>query len=430
MEINNIPIKEHDKIDSKWDNKLSAIKFEGNPNDYMGVPKYLGIDQNHCASYYIGASWLVQNKCAVIVHPKIENVDFVKMFLAALEVDTENESDYFSKCYGIQFDEPLIETDERLNQLTPLLVLHYISLLERLVKRGLKKDYVVREENLKSKVKGRILFSKHLQKNVFQQREDRVFCQFQEYTDDIPENRLLKKALLFAERVINNYSSLRKQIETTDLPNRMAKINVAFQHISDDIEVWQVKKLSSNKLFKEHGQAVKVAKMLLRRFQYSIDNANFERHTTPPFWIDMARLYEMWVYSKLNSAYSDEIVFQVDGHCRTAVDFIKKDERLIMDSKYKPHYEDSNKGILEDIREISGYARDNKILKRLNADEQEVKCVIIYPQREIIKSEDGLDSRDDCKEITDFESGDILTQCSKISWFRNFYKISIPLPKN
>ena len=407
---------------------IEGYNIDFQPTDYLKEPKCLGIDQNFCASYYIGATWLVPKEWAVIVHPKVPNVDFVKMFLAALEVDTENESDYFSKCYGIQFDDPLIETDERLNQLTPLLVLHYISLLERLVNRGLKKDYVVREENLKSKVKGRILFSKHLKKNVFQQRGDRVFCQFQEYTDDIPENRLLKKALLFAERVVNNYSSLRKQIENTDLPTRMAKIDVAFQHVSDDIEVWQVKKLSANKLFKEHSQAVKVAKMLLRRFQYSIDNTNSEQHTTPPFWIDMARLYEMWVYSKLNAVYHGQIEFQVGGHCRTAADYIKKDERLIVDAKYKPHYEDSNRGIIDDIREISGYARDNKILKHLNADEQEIKCVIIYPQPEVLRSEDDWDPNDDCKEIADFACGDLLPQCSPITWFRNVYKISIPLP--
>jgi len=414
MEINNIPIKEHDKIDSKWDNKLSAIKFEGNPNDYMGVPKYLGIDQNHCASYYIGASWLVQNELAVIVLPKLENIDFIKMFLAALEVDTENESDYFSKCYGIQFDEPLIETDERLNQLTPLLVLHYISLLERLVKHGLKKDYVVREENLKSKVKGRILFSKHLQKNVFQQREDRVFCQFQEYTDDIPENRLLKKALLFAERVINNYSSLRKQIETTDLPNRMAKINVAFQHISDDIEVWQVKKLSSNKLFKEHGQAVKVAKMLLRRFQYSIDNANFERHTTPPFWIDMARLYEMWVYSKLVKASTNKVLFQEKGaYGRQIADFVIKEDKLILDAKYKTDYQKDIWVDIDDIRELSGNARDDRLISDID-DTISPRCIILYPG--------------DNNELQSEKTHKIAEQGRKIPHYRNFYKISIPLP--
>ena len=99
-----------------------------------------------------------------------------------------------------------------------------------------------------------------------------------------------------------------------------------------------------------------------------------------------------------------------------------------MDAKYKPHYEDSNRGILNDIREISGYARDRKILKCLGANYDEVKCVIIYPQREILQQEENDDPIDDCKETANFEKGDLLPQCSEIKWFRNFYKISVPLP--
>lgn len=41
----------------------------------------------------------------------------------------------------------------------------------------------------------------------------------------------------------------------------------------------------------------------------------------------MARLYEMWVWGKLVAAYPEQIEFQVQGHCKTAVDFIKKDEK-------------------------------------------------------------------------------------------------------
>ena len=414
-------------------NELQELSLPFCPTDYMGEPKFLGIDPSFRASYYIGAAWLVKNEWSVIVTPKMPNIDFVTMFLAALEVDTQKESDYFSKCYGIQFEEPDIETNEQLNQLTPLLVLHFITLLERLVKHGLKKDYVISEENLKTKVKGRILFSKHLQKNVFQRRDDRVFCQFQEYTEDIPENRLLKKTLLFAERVINSYESLKKQLEHTRIKQRLSHLKARFQFVSDDIEVYQIQKLSSNKLFKEYREAVKVAKMLLRRFDYSISEISEEQHSTPPFWIDMARLYEMWVFSKLNAAYPNQIEFQVPGHCRTAVDFIKKDERLIMDTKYKPHYEDSNRGIIDDIREISGYARDRKILERLNVDEQEVRCIIIYPEPISFVKEDDLTEEDNaeiandtCKEASFI--GDLISQSSEIKWFRDFYKISVKLP--
>ena len=197
--------------------------------EFFKAPKYMGIS-NWTASYYIGASWLVPDKLAVVVTPKMSNVDFVQMFMAALEVDTQKESNYFAQCYGIQFDEPSIETNEELNQLTPLLLLHFISLLERLLKRGLKKDYVIHEENLKAKVKGRILFGKHLKVNVFQQRADRIYCQYQEYTENIPENRLLKKALLFSERILNRCESLKKQKAYPETLSRLNHLKTALTH--------------------------------------------------------------------------------------------------------------------------------------------------------------------------------------------------------
>ena len=178
-----------------------------------------------------------------------------------------------------------------------------------------------------------------------------------------------------------------------------------------------------------------MAKMLLRRFDYSIAKAASEPQKTPPFWIDMARLYEMYVYSKLSAAYGSEIAFQVKGHFSTAVDFIKRDELIILDTKYKPKYENSNPGIINDIREMSGYARDTRILRALGADEQEVKCVIIYPEPQVFKEdkenteEENMEIRgDDCQEIRIFNGADIIPQCSKIKQFRGFYKISVPLP--
>lgn len=381
--------------------------------DFLKEPKYLGIS-NWIASYYIGAAWLVSDELAVVVTPKLPDIDFVQMFLAALEVDTQKESDYFAQCYGIQFDEPQIETHEELNQLTPLLVLHFISLLERLLKHGLKKDYLLHEENLKANVKGRILFGKHLKTNVFQQRSDRMYCQYQDYTDDIPENRLLKKALLFSERILDRCDSLKRQSQYPDLQLRLNRLKASFSHISDDIEPYQVQKLSSNKLFKGYKEAIKVAKMILRRFDYSIREASSEQHSTPPFWIDMARLYEMWVWKQLQNNSIYPVLFQeVGSYRRQVADFVIKEEKLILDAKYKPNYLNENWVDVDDIRELSGNARDERLLPNLPED-YSPRCIIIYPG-----------NTDELKPESDilFEQ-----QGKKIPHYRNFFKISVPLP--
>lgn len=408
-----IPLIEHQSFNSQDIEKIKNLNLAFQQTDYLKDPKYLGIC-DYCASYYIGASWLVKNELAVIVTPKMKNIDFVTMFLSALEIDTKNASDYFAKCYGIEFDEPTIETNEQLNQLTPLLVLHFISLLERLVKRGLKKDYIIREENLKTKAKGRLLVTNHLQKNVFQQRFDRVFCQYQEYTDDIPENRLLKKALLFADRIINSYKSLKPQSSFPEIQSRLFRLKSLLEGIPDEIEPYQVQMLSTNKLFKEYKDAIRVAKMLLRRYDYSISKASQVQHSTPPFWIDMSRLYEMWVLSILQKNSINEILFQERGfYGRQIADFVIREEKMVLDAKYKPDYQNIGFVDINDIREISGNARDEKLLPDIS-EEYSPRCVILYPGNE-------------CELLP--ESNKLFCeQGTKIPNYRNFYKISIKLP--
>ena len=408
--------------------KVSALHFSH--VGYMKKPRHLGLewdsnDSLHC-NYYIGASWLIENEVAVAVTPKksIENIDFIEMFITALAIDSGPEADYFSKCYGIDLDAQRITVPKQLCQVTPLILVHYIKLLENLVKRGLKHGYVTREENLKSKIRGRIYIPAHIQKNICNQREDRTYCRFQEYTEDTLENRLLKKALLFTCRTIACYKSFGRR--RAELQSRLNKLMTAFVNVSDQVEIRQVVHVSHNKLFRHYAEAIRVAKMILRHFDNSIANAEKESSKTPPFWIDMPRLFELYAYSKLNQVYPRQLLFQekgTDGRC----DFLKiatdgSSERLIMDAKYKPYYTGNADVKWSDIQEISGYARDKDLLKKIgwvkdgevNASEVP-PCVVIYPEYE--NGETTLDP------------AGILNNAKEIGNYTNFYKIAVKVPR-
>lgn len=406
--------------------------------DFLGIFNDRGVPKAH---YYIGASWFIEDKSAFVVKPKVE-VDYIKLFMTALELNSENEAAYFSNYYYIDFEKPAIETNALDNVITPLLILHYISLLRHLVSRGLKKGYVVREENLRSKIRGRILLQRHLTKNVFAKREDRVFCRFQEFTEDIPENRILKKALSFSVRFINQYESFKSHLQ--ELTPLLSVIRSSFENVSEDVTIAQVAKVNAGKIFRHYEAAIKVAKLILRHFDYSIDKASDETQEVRPFCIDMPRLYEMYVLNLLRKAYGDQIKFQVKGSHKTQVDYIKKseNERLIIDAKYKPQYNEGNRGIINDIREISGYARDEKILKALDwrpeLDSENgrsfPKCLIIYPDpNTIFEHEEGEEEDQEMNEIKDgFQKEGILNDLAhirKIPGFKDFYKIAVPLPK-
>lgn len=404
--------------------------------EYLGIFDDSGIPKAH---YYIGASWFIKDKCAFVVKPKVE-VDYVKLFMTALEMNSENEAEYFSNYYYIDFKKPAIKTNALDNVITPLLILHYMSLLKHLVSKGLKKGYVVREENLQSKIRGRILLQKHLTKNVFTKREDRVYCRFQEFTEDIPENRILKKALSFSVRFINQYNSFKNHLQ--ELTPLLSIIGSAFENVSEDVTIAQVAKVNAGKIFRHYEAAIKVAKLILRHFDYSIDKASDETQEVRPFCIDMPRLYEMYVLSLLRKAYGNQIQFQVKGSHKTQVDYIDVNEQIILDAKYKPRYEKGDIGITADVREISGYARDKKILKALKWDANIADkngkllpdCVIVYPVVQVEENDNGelsgvvAENACSCKYEFD-KNASIVSQCDEIKAFEGFYKIAIPLPK-
>lgn len=420
-----IILDEHQKFEKEHIDYIKSLNIPFQKTQYEGIPKFLGIDPyDLCASYYIGADWLSeQENKAVVVTPKIANIDYIEMYMCALKFDLS--VDYFSKFYHIDFEKPAIKTSALKNQLTPLLIIHFLSIIKKIVKRGLKKGYVLKENNLKLKIKGKVQIIQNMRKNIINKREDHIYCQYHEYSVDIPENRLLKKALLYADSFLYTINSHKSY------PNIKMQINnllTAFIEVGENIELHEIKRNQESKLFKEYSNAIRLAIMILRHFAYSIRKAQTAPQETPVFWIDMSRLYEVYIYSLLYQSYGATIKFQVPGYFGTVVDFLKTDEYLIIDAKYKPQYNDNNKGIIDDIRQISAYSRDEKILKKLEKTEKTLPCLIIYPQK-MIYSEDTIDMNDKCEEISNFDiCKTLLSQSSPIRSYRNFYKLSVPLP--
>ena len=283
-----IVLREHEQIKGEVKDLLCELELQFVETPINTAPKYLGIKPNLETSYFIGADWLdVKKNISFVVLPKMEHIDYIKMFMCSLQFDLASE--YFSKIYSIDFDKKEIKHDTLKDQLTPLLVIHYLSILKRVVKRGLKKDYVLREENLNSKIKGRILISNNIRANEIIKRYDRTYCRYQKYTVDNPENRLLKKALLFVQRFsfqLKDHSSYKM------IHSLINSLLAHFIGISNEIEICQLRSVSSNKIYKEYTEAIRLAKMILKRFSYSLQKVDSNRESTPAFWIDMSRLYE------------------------------------------------------------------------------------------------------------------------------------------
>lgn len=369
------------------------------------------------ASYVIGAEW-IDDKEALVVTTKrgMEEIDFLTMFMTCFSSDLSVES--FAGIYDIDSEAPVIHAPSLKGVLSPLIVLHFLGVVSRI--KSLKKGYVHYSENLK-KVKGHIQVMKNERKNIASKRFDRVFCDFDEYTVDIPENRLIKKALLFSSQI------LRTITQNHPIGNKaklmLSKSLALFENVSDEVQVKEVSLIKGHKLFSEYNEAVRLAKLILRRYDYSISKTSSLDENVPPFTLDMSLLYEHYVYGLLNEAYGDKITYQFEGETGPP-DFLycATEFKAILDTKYIPKYESSS---LDNnvIRQLSGYSRDIPILRHLGYEDineespiPNIPCIIIYPKEGNVVRNPFMKKnlRDLCT-----------TPVRKLA---RFYKICIPLP--
>jgi 5-methylcytosine-specific restriction enzyme subunit McrC len=372
--------------------------------------KFLGLNPYNCSvSYYVGIDWL-KDEHYILVQPKIDGLDHIKMFWHIL--NHPEISKFVSSIYHFDFKQPKIKpcTQPEID-FNLFLIAHFLKLCRKITDQGLKKNYIQIEENL-SKIKGKIIWSQQIKKNIAGKREDRTFCRYQEYSVNCPENRLLKKTLLMVQRYLKHFD----KDQTKPLTQQQNQVLHAFENVSGNISYSQIKMLKVNSLYKEYVDAIDLAKKIMQKFGYSFANTkNKEKQKEiSPFWIDMSKLFELYVYSLLRDEYGKEILYQAHGEYGY-VDFLKKDEKLIIDAKYKEVYCKNGKYNPEDIRQVSGYARDRDILKKLNitSDNEVVDCVIIFPTTNTDAS-------------TDFKNRNLKE--TEITQFTKFWKCGIKLP--
>ena len=368
------------------------------------------------ASFIIGAEW-VDKKEALVVTAKqgMENIDFLKMFMTCFTSDLALEE--FSNIYHIESDARPIDAPSLKGIVSPLIVLHFLGVMRRI--KTLKRGYVHHSENLK-KIKGRINVLKNEKLNIATKRYDRIYCEYDEYSVDIPENRLLKKALLFSKSVVK---SMGEQNSSFGKINEMlSKSLMLFENVSDVVDLKEIRQTKMHKLFSEYSEAIRLAKLILKHFDYSIHNVGASEEKVIPFSLNMSLLYEHYVYGLLFEAYQERIEYQFHG-LTGYPDFLyhSLSFKAILDTKYKPNWSSSKNN--DDIRQLSGYGRDLRVLKKLGYEDiteisptPSVSCVIIYP----IVGDGGSNP---------FNTSSLEELCTiPVKGLSQFYLIAVPLP--
>ncbi|WP_314339046.1 5-methylcytosine restriction system specificity protein McrC [Capnocytophaga leadbetteri] len=372
------------------------------------------------AGYYVGVLWLVKNHKFVYIEPKMNKkqiaegspaqeewaeIDYLKMLLSITVLDPKDTRDLIK----IYWDEPPITIEQQKDTLTPFLMVQFLLLLKRIVRKGLKKSYYTVEENLNSRIKGKIQLAKHLKQNVFKNKLTAHVCRYQEFGMDSLENRFLKKVLQFIISFKNTHPNYFAGNDKS-IRELITYCSPYFELISEEIDVENLKKLTPNTFFKEYEEAIRIGKHILKRFSYNITETTQQKVTIPPFWINMPKLFELYVYKKLQEQFGREAVTYHLTADYTELDFLLNtpEYKMVIDAKYKTIYKNSRD--IDDIRQVSGYARLKAVYNEFEIEENKlIDCLIIYPSLE--------------------ENKDLNIENKKeISEYRNIYKLSVSIP--
>lgn len=364
-------------------------------------------------SYFVGADWICPDELALQVKPKFDThsgeTDYFHLLNKVMShPDLAND---LQGLFQIFPEEPEISIEHKQDLLTPLLIFRFLKLVKEIVRKGLKRTYYTVDQNLPNRVKGKILVAETIRRNHLKAQLTKTVCRYQVFDVDGPENRLLKKAVQF----VRTYQANPKSNMRAWMQPFLHYIDPAFIEVSDDVSVFEVKHGRFNPFYQEYKEAIHLAKLILKRFGYALSETyRTDMVKVPPFWVDMSRLFELYVLALLKDSFRNEVEYHFYD-CGNELDFLlkKPDCQMVIDSKYKQY----NKGAIskEDAWQVSAYARLNEVYNALDRKNNElIDALIIYPDpandRKTLKSTD-------------------LTQREKDPHYRQLYKLAVNLPQ-
>ena len=423
----------YDTVKSKSFNKSShRFLFEKKESEYEIK-----------ADYCIGVDWIGHTGRSIYVEPKINNSN-LGSFIWTLENEegaTNNkesvddrfyELDYLSMLLQltsisesknavddllqIDWDAKHIPIEQEDDKLTPFLIVRFLQILKLIVRKGLKKDYFKVKENLNNRIKGKILVGQQIKQNILKNRFTSTYCEYQVFDIDHLENRFLKKVLDFVVAYVESHKILL-QDNLHIIQQTISYCKPAFAFVSSSIKENELKNIKHNPLFKDYKSALQIGGYILKRFAYNITQTTTQKVLTPPFWINMPQLFELYVYSKMiehNKELKKEIHFQFSSYGNALDILVSHPEyQMVIDAKYKLKYQSGH--LHQDIRQVAGYARLNKVRKQLKIkDDRNIPCLIIYP--DIVSGVDDLSLEN------------ISNSKRSIEAYYNVYKLGVKLP--
>lgn len=219
--------------------------------------------------------------------------------------------------------------------LLEVFVAEFLSAVEHVVKRGLRRDYVPEQSNLFA-LRGKLLVSPHLRQNL--QRPDRFFTDHDEFSPDRPENRLLHAAL---RKVLGVTVSQQNQRLARELCFVFADVPPSVQVRAD------LQRVRFGRGMSHYADAIDWSRLILQD-ESPLTGAG--ANDAPSLLFPMEALFEAFVAQHLARQLRQPLVLktqaqlhhlirhQGDDWFRLKPDLLVQDatgERLVLDTKWK-----------------------------------------------------------------------------------------------
>ncbi|WP_321889661.1 McrC family protein [Paraburkholderia bannensis] len=254
----------------------------------------------------------------------------------------------------------------------------FLRAVEHIVKRGLRSDYNPRQDNLFA-LRGKLQMATHLRRNLC--HRDRFFAEFDEFSPDRPENRLLHSAL---RRALDWTGSQTHQQLARELCFVFAEVP-ASQHPLTDFQ-----RVRLDRGMAHYDGALAWARLILE-VESPLTGAG--SHRAPSLMFPMEAVFEAFVAKHLARQFGQGLTLRTQARNLSLVRHLGKDwfrlkpdllvqtskvNRLVLDTKWK----------LIDGQQATGsdkYGLDQGDFYQLNAYGQnyldgEGDVVLIYPK--------------------------------------------------
>ena len=205
----------------------------------------------------------------------------------------------------------------------------FLDEVSKLIKIGIKSDYIELEDNLKF-LKGKLKISEQIRKNIV--HKERFYVCYQEFSVDRTENRLIKSTLEFLYRrskSSKNQRLIREYLFVFDEISSSSDINSDFN------------RLKLNRQTKHYEQALLWSKIFLQNKSFSPYGGS---DVAFALLFDMNKLFESYVGNFIKKKlpdtrlqhYGKHLIENPRGFALKPDIFLRRDEQnLITDTKWK-----------------------------------------------------------------------------------------------